>query len=1306
MKIRTYIKSLSKLMLCTAFLPALSFAGDHDHTPAATKQVSAQAGISFVENRNQWNTEVRYKTDLPGGELFLTDKGFVYSYYSLEDLHRIHELGHERPDYDRGNELVNCHAYRVIFEGAQAAPKVRGTDRKPQYHNYFLGNDPSKWAGNVPVFGSVLYEGVYQGVDAVVYSNDQNLKYDFVVKAGADPAQIKLKFEGVQPRLLSNGNLLIETSVNRIEEEAPLVYQIVDGQQVAVKCNYTWKAGQRIGFDFPEGYNKSLDLVIDPNLVFGTYSGGSGSTYGFSATYDSDGNLYAGGQCFNAGWPTSVGAFQVTFAGGQDAGINKYNALGTALIYSTYFGGSGNDLPNNMVVNELDELIVCGSTTSSNMPTTTGCYSSSNSGGADLYIAHFNVSGAGLIGATYLGGSGNDGVNLSSLSPNYGDPNRGEVFADAAGNIYIAGSTSSADFPVTANAVQGSSGGGQDGCVAKFNSTLSTLLYSTYLGGSGNDACYALVLNTAGNVITVGGTNSADFPTTPGAMHTSQQGGTDGFASLISTSAGLLASSYLGTASYDHAYKVQIDPQDNIYVMGQTDGSYPISAGVYHETNGDIFIDKLSPSLNTSLLSTRMGRTQGVTRFVPTAFMYDDCGNVYLCGFYPSTTMPVSPNAFNTTGGFWLGVLEPDFVGLLYGTYVHGGNHVDGGTSRFDPRGVVYHSVCTADLNFPTDPGSWSPNKLAGGYDCASFKFNFEAMGVRAEFDLAVNSVDSGCAPHTVSFLNESIVADNYTWDFGDGSATTTVESPTHTFTEPGIYTVTLHANNPQSCVTDDTFTKKIYVFSALEPQLATNDTIICLFQSVDLTVDVTNTLPGALSYSWSPANAVIGNPNQQSVTVNSFLSQDFTVTVTHTDAMCSSSADADIHIAVFDPILFDLANNDTVICKGETMQLVATGDTIFTYQWTPDLEMGTPNAMVTSLTPTESREYMLTVTYSNCLPHQSTVRVDVEPVPEVNLGPDRTICSYDTIQMFAAVLPSTFNNYTFTWEPAASLTDATVQAPVFSADQTSNVYVTVKTPAGCTGRDTMTVTVYPGDFMEVPVDTGICPPAEVQLLAKGAAQYKWTPSYGLSADDVADPIASPETSTTYTLIGTSEHQCYDTHLVRVNVYPQAVLELPEEVSIWPGESYQIDPGGNCLYFDWYPSSGLNNAKISNPLASPEVRTRYFVTATTENGCALRDSIDILVHLESALDMPNAFAPGSGTNNTFKVSKRGIAQLRYFRVYNRWGNLVFETNDINQGWDGRYKEKEQPTGVYVYSIEAITNTGNIFSKNGNVTLIR
>jgi gliding motility-associated-like protein len=406
-------------------------------------------------------------------------------------------------------------------------------------------------------------------------------------------------------------------------------------------------------------------------------------------------------------------------------------------------------------------------------------------------------------------------------------------------------------------------------------------------------------------------------------------------------------------------------------------------------------------------------------------------------------------------------------------------------------------------------------------------------------------------------------------------------------------------------------------------------------------------------------------------------------------------------------PDHINVLNTDSVVCAGSQVVLRADADTNFNFNWTPEPDIVNPLAANTILNAQTSGYYTLTASYPGCLPMPDSFYLEVQPVPRVNIGTDRYICSYDTIQFIGSVVPSNYNNYTFDWTPGMDLDDSTVQHPVFSGDNyVPEMTLKVTTPIGCTGSDTMMIVVYPGDFLTASTDTGTCPPAMIQLTSSGAATYSWSPSYGLDATDIPNPIASPVTSTDYTLLGSKTyngHVCYDTQRVAVNVYPAASLNLPDSIQLWPGESYQMDPEGNGLYYTWFPPSGLTAANISNPVANPEVRTRYFVTSTTEHGCIVKDSIDILINTETALDAPNAFSPSTGV---FKIVKRGIATLQYFRIYNRWGNKVFETTDIDAGWDGTYNDKPQPMGVYVYTIEAISSTGKPFKKNGTVTLLR
>lgn len=1297
----------------------------HNPAPPNGALIHKDNKISFIQNNGQWISDAKYKAGIPGGAMFLTNEGFVYNFYSEQDMHDASEKYEAQEDLS--NEIIHYHSYRINFVGANSNPVFKGDEKRSNYNNYFIGNDKNKWAGRVPLFGSVEQADIYPGIQAKVYSKGTSVKYDFIVSANANPNQIKLQFEGVSPKILPNGDLQILTTVNEIIEQKPYCYQTINGNEVVVNSKYVLK-NNTISFEFPDGYNTNLPLIIDPQLIFATYSGAVGqSAYSYSTTFDNTGSLYAGADSWGTGWPTTIGAYQSSFAGGaHDVGINKYTSLGNALVYSTYYGGSGADYPNAMFVNNLNELIVVGNTVSSNLPHTSGCYDSTYNGGTDIFVAHFTNDGTALIGSTYIGTSASEpgtfsltGSKTSLTDQNTSSPL--ELNVDATGNIWVIANTTSALFPVTANAYQSTLSGGMDGVIFALNPTCSNLVYSTYLGGSSNEALFGIQFNAAGNVVVCGVTQSTNFPTTAGVLHTAAIGGLDGFVSIINpTTGGMVASTYLGTTSTDQAVNLQISPSNDIYILGRTLGNYPITTGVYSVPDGDLFVDRLSSDLTTSLLSTRLGTSQsGTTRIFPTAFLLDQCQNVYIAGLGSSSSgnstilpsgMPLSLDAIQTTpNNFYFGVLKPYFSGLLFGSYYGSTNddHTHTGVNRLDPDGKVYHSVCSAASNFPVYPvpGVYGPTKLNTGQDIISFKFDFDANGVKSHPGIPVTTNDTGCVPYTINFLNNSTspYSITNTWTFGDGG-TSNLSTPTHTFTTPGVYDVILHAHSDSACITDDYDTIRIVVLLTTPPQISVSDTIVCQgVQSIDLKVDIANPSPNT-TIQWGPTIGIISGANQDLVTVNPAMGDTYYVIVKDTiPGICGFSASDTVHID-YSPRYLNIVTNDTTVCQGVQVPIVAIGPPGFDFNWSPAIGVDDTSALNPVITVNTSTTYTLTAKHSGCPDTALTLTINMQPTPIIDLGPDKEVCQRDQVKLESLVTPYR-NDYIYSWTPTSGLSFPTLPNTKFYADTTISYTLDVKTPIGCEASKTINVVVHPGNFGSIVADTGFCPPHTVQLWAAGGTRYQWTPAYGLDNANIANPKANPATTTDYSVLITDSHGCLDTQKVEVQIYPLAVIEMPNETTIYSGESYQVHPNTNALYFSWFPPSGMDNTDISDPTFNPEVRTRYFVTATTENGCSVTDSIDVLVD-GTVIDMPNAFTPGNGINNTFKAVKRGIVKLNEFSIFNRWGNKVFSTTDINQGWDGTYKGKAQPMGTYIYIIDAVKNDGSAFKKEGNVTLIR
>ncbi|MBT6438366.1 MAG: PKD domain-containing protein, partial [Flavobacteriales bacterium] len=552
-----------------------------------------ESPIKFIENKGQWQDNILFRADIPGGALFLERDKLTYVFSHPDDIERIHSVHHGYEPYVDDIQ-IRCHSYNVTFQGG-LNPVIKGVGLAPDYNNYFLGNNDTKWAANCAKYYAIEYESIYPGIDFRIYTNQNGLKYDFIVHPGADLNDIALFYEGADKLRLINNDLIVSTSISNIIEKKPVSFQ----ESQSIKSTYKLNKSQ-LKFSV-DRYDESKDLVIDPALVFASYSGSTADNWGYTATYDEAGHLYSGGVAFANGYPTTSGAFQTTWGGTgsliSDIVVSKYDPGGSTLIYSTYVGGNKTECPHSLIVDGNDNLIIFGTTSSGNYPTSGSAYDNSFNGGAnittsginyangsDIVLTKLNATGTALVGSTFIGGSLNDGLNAgSTLVYNYGDNFRGDVTVDASNNCIVSSSTQSSDFPMVGGGAQNTSGGGQDAVVFKMSSDLSSLIWSTYIGGLGFDAGYGIQLNNLGELYVVGGTNSSNFPTTSGVLNSSFQGITDGYVTKLNSSGTtILASTFIGTSAYDQSYFVQLDENQEVFVSGQTEGAYSVTpAGVY-----------------------------------------------------------------------------------------------------------------------------------------------------------------------------------------------------------------------------------------------------------------------------------------------------------------------------------------------------------------------------------------------------------------------------------------------------------------------------------------------------------------------------------------------------------------------------------------------------------------------------------------------------------------------------------------------------------------------------------------------------
>ncbi|MEJ7625260.1 MAG: PKD domain-containing protein [Ferruginibacter sp.] len=816
------------------------------------------AQMEFVENKGQWNTNVNFRGDFSTGSFFLENKGFTVLLHNAKDMQalsgRVH--GHSVKDSihptKEGVDTLHSFAYKVKFLGA-----ANNISRIPEkmfssHNNYFIGNDKSKWAGDCKLYQAITYKNVYPFIDVRYYSEGNKLKYDFIVHPGGNVSAIAMQYDGPSEVSIKNKELIITTSVGQVTEQYPYSYQSGTGFKKEVSVKYVVR-NNVVTFDVDD-YDASSTLVIDPSIIFTTFTGSSVDNWGYTATPGPDGSFYAGGIAFGAGYPVSPGAYQTTYGGGvtedafpgYDIAIFKFSPNGSNRIYATYIGGSANEQPHSMIVDDQGNLIVAGRSSSPNYPTTVP---SSGRAGYDIIITKFNTAGSNLIGSLRMGGDASDGVNIrpkwafpkgaDAIRRNYGDDARSEVILDAANNIYLASCTQSSNFPVTnAGSLQPVFGGGrQDGVIIKFTPTLSSVLFSTYFGGSGDDACFVASINPlTGNLYVAGGTTSSNLPGgTSGVMYPNNQGGVaDGFITqLDNAGSSFIKTTYQGTSGTDIVYGLKFDKAGFPYIMGTTTGSWPVLNATFSNAGGKQFISKLQPDFSSYVYSTVFGTNSPVPNISPIAFLVDRCQNVYVSGWGGGINVDEQYTTGTTTGlpevnplagipaadgkDFYFFVLRANAQSQLFGSHFGQfggiGDHVDGGTSRFDANGVVYQGICAncdGKAPFPTTPGSWSPTNPSSACNEAAVKIEMNFAGVGSAVQSAIQGVvnkKNGCVPLTVDFRDTLRQGVKFYWNFGDSPTDTITTQPSisHTYTTIGNFTVRLISEDSTTCNIRDT---------------------------------------------------------------------------------------------------------------------------------------------------------------------------------------------------------------------------------------------------------------------------------------------------------------------------------------------------------------------------------------------------------------------------------------------------------------------------------------------------------------------
>jgi len=819
-------------------LLAMSIAGHGQQLPRANKPTASEATsnhavavanygnlpLGFEANQGQTDPQVRFLSRGNGYSLFLTDTAATLALTKRDAsaAERGQAIGIEKK-LASSAKSGKTDVVRMELVGTSHGLRVAGDDKLPGTANYFIGNDPAKWRQNVPTYGKVRYSGVYPGVDLVYYGNQRQLEYDFVVAPNAEAKSIKLHFAGADKlELDSNGDLKVIAKNGQVSFRKPVAYQEESGRRQPVEGRFTLLARNTVSFTLGS-YDRSQSVVIDPTLAYSTYLGGSTGSGATAIAADASGNTYVTGETADTDFPITSGAHQSTNNAGRgipNVFVTKLNPTGTALVFSTYLGGSGNgssgDVGLGIAIDSSDNSYITGYTFSSDFPLKNAFQSTNKAaqnGLSEPFVAKINASGSGLVYSTYLGGSSN------IYSKDRGDRGYG-IAVNGAGNAYVAGSTQSTDFPVTSGAYQGTDAGAANGSGNAFITEMgvagSSLVYSTYLGGSGivydvtnaliytrGDGARGIAVDKSGNVYVSGIASSTDFPVTGGAFQSVNNAAantaSNAFISKLNpTGSSLIYSTYLGGSSTsspdltcfgcddgDGAASIAIDSSGNAYVVGGTYSSnFPTTNGVFQKTNQgkvNAFVSKINPTGTALIYSTLLGGS-GSQGDVAYGMALDPAGDVYVSGFASSANFPITSGAFQSTNeaaskgatNAFLSEVNPTGTGLLYSTYFGGMGYPTGSDGSgpyvgdysygltLDCSGNAYLAGTASSPNFPTTStayqtvGKAETNAFVSKFSFASGSTCSSKVSTTTSVTSNDNPVDYGAEVTFTAFVQAS----------------------------------------------------------------------------------------------------------------------------------------------------------------------------------------------------------------------------------------------------------------------------------------------------------------------------------------------------------------------------------------------------------------------------------------------------------------------------------------------------------------------------------------------------------------------
>jgi len=647
-----------------------------DRTPALSSAIG-NIPLSFIPNQGQVHQDVSFYAVTPDYTLWLTKKGLIF----------------DRSTGDAAKDVLRF----SIFDSNEDV-EVSAIEPSTYRVNYFIGNDPEKWKSDIPTSEAVLFHEIYPGIDLKVYGRSRQVEYDWILMPGASIQAIRFAFENAREVLVNNeGDLVVRTSVGEFIHQKPCAFQMKRGRRIEVDCHYMDLGNHRFGFA-AKNYDSSLALVIDPVvLVFSTYLGGTGGDVGKAIAIDSAKAVYLTGWTFSTEFPVK-GPAQKKNRGGGDVFITKFAPSGTSLVYSTFLGGTHTEGCHCIAVDKTGCAYVVGGTMSSDFPVKNAYQPKKKGNYGDAFVTKLSASGNRLIYSTYLGGSDlNTGYSLA---------------VDGQGSAYIAGNTTSDDFPIY-NALQNYAGQ-TDAFITKFAPSGKKLVYSTYLGGAGGESQIKLAVDGSGAVYVTGKTSSYNFPLKNPLQSTHRWD--DAFLTKInSEGTEMVFSTLLGGSSDDGACAIGLDSKRNIYLAGDTlSTDFPLKNALQKTNKGsnDIFVSKVDKTGSRLLYSTYLG-SKGWDE--NSGMAVDSSGAVIIVGNTNSDDFPVKlpyQEVWKGSEDVVVAKLNPAGNALVFSTYLGGFDYDNGNGVCVDRAKNVYIVGITYSPDFPVK----KPFQKRGGF--------------------------------------------------------------------------------------------------------------------------------------------------------------------------------------------------------------------------------------------------------------------------------------------------------------------------------------------------------------------------------------------------------------------------------------------------------------------------------------------------------------------------------------------------------------------------------------------------------------